>query len=64
MIELTETKYGFRYGSAEVTRIASDKKKGWVVLEIRTLKDFIQVYATKTGKIRVYNKRNVEINIL
>ena len=54
MIDYTETKYGFRYGSAEVTRLCSDEKKGWVVIEVRSPKTDVQVYVTKTGKIRVF----------
>lgn len=50
-----ETKYGFEYGAATIERACSDEKKGWVMLLIRTPKhkDGIQVYVTKTGKVRV-----------
>jgi len=48
------TKYGFAYGAANVTRIVSDENKGWIVLGIQTPKQEIQVYVTKTGKIRVH----------
>lgn len=44
--------YGFEFGSAHVQRIASDLDKGWVVIEIRTPKAALQVYVTKTGKMR------------
>ena len=54
MIRYEETTYGFNYGSAEVTRVASDHAKGWVVLEIRSPKERVQVYVTKTGKVRIY----------
>lgn len=46
--------YGFKYGAAEVTRIASDEKKGWVILEIKTPKQNLHLQITKTGKINVY----------
>lgn len=46
--------YGFIYGAAEITRIASDEKRGWVVLEIKTPKQNLQLHITKTGKINVY----------
>lgn len=55
-IHYKETKYGFEYGAAKVSRYCSDEKKGWVDLGIETPKGTIQVYVTKTGKIRVYDE--------
>ena len=56
----TETQYGFEYGAAKVSRMFSDEKKGWVTLGIETPKhsghDGLQVYVTKTGKVRVFSK--------
>ena len=49
-----ETKYGFEYGAAIVERTASDEHKGWVLLTVKTPKTELQVYVTKTGKVRVY----------
>jgi len=49
-----EILYGFKYGAAEVTRLTSDDKKGWVVLQVKTPKTEIQIYVTKTGKVRIY----------
>lgn len=61
MLNYEETKYGFNYGSAEVSRIFSDDKKGWVTLGIKTPKHTrncgVQVYVTKTGKVRVFDER-------
>jgi ribosomal protein S18 len=55
-----ETEYGFEYGSAKVTRMFSDEKKGWVTIGIETPKykghECLQVYITKTGKIRIFGK--------
>ena len=51
-----ETRYGFEYGSAKITRLFSDDKKGWVTLEVKTPKQEIQIYVTRTGKIRVHGK--------
>lgn len=45
--------YGFEWGSAHVQRIASDEKRGWVVIDIRTPKAALQVYVTKTGRMRL-----------
>jgi hypothetical protein len=55
LIEYKELKYGFKYGAAKVTRLFSDEKKGWVTLGIETPKSVIQVYVTKTGKIRIHS---------
>lgn len=59
-IHYSETQYGFDYGSAKVTRTVSDDAKGWVVLRVTTPKEDLQVYVTKTGKIRVHDKNNHE----
>jgi hypothetical protein len=55
VIPYEELQYGFQYGAAKVTRLFSDKKKGWVTLGIETPKQTIQVYVTKTGKIRIHD---------
>ncbi len=54
MINYKELKYGFEYGCAQIERLFSDNKNGWVTLGITTPKSKIQVYITKTGKVRVY----------
>ena len=51
-----ETRYGFEYGCAEVERLCSDKRKGWVAIGIKTPKAHISIYITKTGKIRIYDQ--------
>lgn len=55
-----ETIYGFEYGDAKVSRMISDKKKGYVILGLESSKytgnDVIQIYVTKTGKIRIHSK--------
>ena len=58
MIHHVETKYGFEYGSASVERMFSDERKGWVTIQITTPKhkSGIQVYVTKTGKVRVFSE--------
>jgi len=56
LIEYKELKYGFKYGAAKVTRLFSDEKKGWVTLGVETPKSVIQVYVTKTGKIRIHSR--------
>jgi len=55
-----ETKYGFEFGAAKVSRLISDEK-GWVVIGIETPKhpggNEIQIYVTKTGKVRIHDSR-------
>jgi len=58
-IPFAETRYGFIFGNAKVTRMMSDNKKGWVVLGLETekhRKSVMQIYVTKTGKVRIYSK--------
>jgi hypothetical protein len=54
-----ETKYGFEWGAVSVTRGFSDSKKGWVTLLLETPKhrNGLQIYVTKTGKVRIYDSR-------
>ena len=60
MINHKETQYGFEWGSASISRFFSDTKKGWVTIGIETPKykghNNIQIYVTKTGKVRVHSK--------
>jgi len=55
IINYEETQYGFKYGSADVSRIACDEDKGWVVVGVKSPKSEVQIYITKTGKIRVFD---------
>lgn len=48
------TKYGFKYGSAEISRECSDDKKGWVALRLTTGKVDLDIYVTKNGSVRVF----------
>lgn len=53
-----ETEYGFEWGAATIERFFSDEKKGWVTLGLKTKKypEGIQIYITKTGKVRIFSK--------
>lgn len=57
MSHYKETAYGFEYGAAKVNRLCSDDKAGWVSIGLSTPRDEVQVYVTKTGKVRVWNKK-------
>jgi len=59
-IQGKNTEFGFNWGAAEVSRLFSDDAKGWVTIGIKTLKDEVQVYVTKTGKIRVHTADGTE----
>jgi hypothetical protein len=48
------TDYGFEWGSLRVQRSASDDRKGWGLLGVITPRASVQIYSTKTGKVRVY----------
>lgn len=55
-----ETMFGFEWGSALVERCFSDKKKGWVTLLLNTKKESLQIYVTRTGKIRIHGNNGRE----
>ncbi len=48
------TQYGFEWGAATCTRLFSDDKAGWVTIWIKTPKEDLQVYVTRTGKVRIH----------
>jgi hypothetical protein len=54
-----EIPYGFEWGPAKFERCFSDEKKGWVFMILTTRKypNGIQIYVTKTGKVRIYSKK-------
>ena len=58
MAETEMTQYGFIYGPATIERACSDDKSGWVAMLLKTAKHpyGIQLYVTKTGKVRIYNE--------
>ena len=47
------TQFGFQFGAALVERAASHKEA--VTVMVTTPKGSLQIYVTKTGKIRVYS---------
>ena len=55
-VKFKELKYGFKYGDATIERHISDEKKGWVVLGLETSKHRLQIYVTKTGKVRIHDE--------
>lgn len=49
---------GFTWGPVEVKRYFCDEKKGWVSVGVETQKHKrgIQIYVTKTGKVRIFSE--------
>ena len=58
MSNIQRTSFGFDWSCAKIECLASDEKKGWVYLGVTTPRDSIEVYITKSGKIRVYNTKD------
>lgn len=56
------TQYGFDWGAAKLTRGFCDDKKGWVTMILTTPKHpaGIQIYVTKTGKVRIHSEGGEE----
>lgn len=55
------TQYGFEYGALNISRCCSDDKQGWVYVTLETPKKRVDVYATKTGKIRFFDENSKEL---
>ena len=49
------TKFGFRFGAADVSRLA--EHKGHVVMSVSTKRQAVEVSVTPSGLIRVSDKR-------
>jgi hypothetical protein len=62
MIDHKNTKYGFNWGAAKIERRCCSSEEGWIDLAIITPRDEVHVYVTKTGKVRLYNKKG-EISV-
>lgn len=58
MTHFKETKYGFEYGAVEIERHMSDEKRGWVIIGLKTPKCDYDVYVTKTGKVRIFDRKD------
>ena len=60
-IHYKETQYGFDYGGLSITRCCSDDKQGWVYISLKTDKKRVDVYVTKTGKMRFFDGNSKEM---
>lgn len=54
MAHFKEIECGFEYGAATVQRLASDEKRGWVCIGVKTPKEDLQIHVTKTGLVRIH----------
>lgn len=45
--------HGFDFGALNVEATCSDARRGWVVVTLKTPKHSVEVYVTKTGKMRI-----------
>lgn len=54
-----ETEFGFKRGCMEVTRFICDKNYG-VLLEIKTPKEKVEIRATPSGLLRIFDVKKVE----
>ena len=46
------------WSCAKIECLASDEKKGWIYLGVTIPRDSIEIYITKSGKMRVYNAKD------
>ena len=60
MIKFEELQYGFNYGAATVERLHYDAKTNAVTIGLKTPKEDLQIYVTRTGKVRVCNSKGQE----
>lgn len=49
------TDFGFIFGAANVSCLASDKRRGVSVIGLETPKHSFQFVVTKTGRVRIYS---------
>ena len=53
-IPFAETKCGFQWGGGTITRACSIERDGSVVLTLETKRTSMDIYVTRTGKVRVF----------
>lgn len=51
------TMYGFVFGSARVERMCADEMRGTVTVGVSTPKVKLEVYVTRSGKVRVFSDK-------
>lgn len=61
-VKSEETKFGFNFGSMEITRTCSDYK-GAAIIIVSTPKGRLSIRASKTGVISVYDGSGVKLNL-
>lgn len=61
-IPFESQQYGFTWGAAKIERFFSDNATGSVTLGITTPREELQVYITRTGKVRIAGKHGEWVN--
>jgi len=56
LIPFGENDYGFTWGAATIERTASISSSGVVIITLRTPKQELQIYVTKSGKVRIFER--------
>ena len=59
-MDYEETKFGFQWNGTKIERCCSDAKAGWSVFTIETPKKSLQLYVTRTGKVRIFDSKTTE----
>ena len=52
-IPFAETQFGFQWGGGEIKRVCDIEKTGAVILALETKRTELEIYVTRTGKVRV-----------
>lgn len=52
-----ETQYGFNWGALRIERMHSDKQTGAIYLGLTSDRRSLDLYVTRTGKMRLYDRR-------
>ena len=53
-IPFAETKHGFQWGGGKISRACSIERDGSVFLTLETKRTSLDIYVTRTGKVRVF----------
>ena len=63
-MDFKQTQYGFQWGPVTIERHISDDARGLVVFEIKTAKCNFDVYATRSGMVKIIVPEGQSIAII
>ena len=52
-----ETRFGFEWGAARVSRAMCDARQGWVVIDLETPRQILQIFVSRAGRVRISDSR-------